>query len=232
MFLSRFPKVLYPFLKKNTLVRTVFYQVQKLRDKDYFCKRARFENKGYGTYSKLIKGTNNLIIVGANTRMNQTKFQIYGNNNVIRIGDNCALGSNCSFCIEGNGNTISIGNNSTFVLRCHFNAQEDGSIIEVGEDCMFSNHIIVRTSDSHPIYDIGSGTRINPAKPVKIGNHVWIAPDTKIMKGAIIGDGCIIGSNTMISKEVPTSCLVVGMPGKVIKSNVRWTRDDIIFHSN
>ena len=93
----------------------------------------------------------------------------------------------------------------------------------------FSNKIIVRTSDSHPIYDLTSGERINSPKPVIIGRHVWIAPDSKIMKGAIIGDGCIIGSNTMVSKQIPANALAVGMPAKVVKEGVRWTREDIIF---
>lgn len=94
---------------------------------------------------------------------------------------------------------------------------------------MFSNHIIVRTSDSHPIYDMATGNRINPAKDIYIGDHVWIAPDTKIMKGAVIGNGSIIGSNSMVSKEIPANSLAVGMPAKVVKQDIKWTREDIIF---
>ena len=96
---------------------------------------------------------------------------------------------------------------------------------------MFSNHIIVRTSDSHPIYDIESSNRINPAKSVKIGNRVWVAPDTKIMKGSVIGDGCVIGSNTMVTNTIPPQSLAVGMPARVVKQNIRWSREDIIFGS-
>ena len=131
--------------------------------------------------------------------------------------------------MEGNNITITIGSGTTFTLLCHFNAQENGARIDVGEDCMFSNKIIVRTSDSHPIYDMSSGKRINSPKPVVIGKHVWIAPDSKIMKGAIIGDGCIIGSNTMVSKHIPENSLAVGMPAKVVKEGIKWTREDIIF---
>ena len=74
-----------------------------------------------------------------------------------------------------------------------------------------------------------TGKRINNAKNIHIGQHVWIAPDTKIMKGAKIGSGCIIGSNTIINNEIPCNCLAVGMPAKVVKTNVEWTREDIIF---
>lgn len=97
--------------------------------------------------------------------------------------------------------------------------------IAVGEDCMFSNNIIVRTSDSHPIYDSTTNERLNPAASVQIGNHVWIAPSSVVMKGANIGDGVIVGSHTMVNKKVSANVLVVGMPMRVIKENVYWTRE-------
>lgn len=195
-----------------------------------FCTHAKVVNHGSGSFSKFIDGENNEIIIGNGTHMEKTRIRIRGNNNRIVFGEECYVGSNCSFWMEGNNIQITVGSNSTFTLQCHFNAQEDNSYIKIGNDCMFSNKIIVRTSDSHPIYDIETGKRINESKPVIINNHVWIAPDTKIMKGAIIGEGSIIGSNTMVSKVIPENSLAVGMPAKIVKSNVSWSRDDIIFH--
>ena len=203
--------------------------MRRLQDKDIFCTKAKVTNKGYGSFRKLIRGSNNQIIIGQGTCLSSTLFHIIGHNNRIIIGDRCTIGEGCSFWMEGNNITITIGSGTTFTLLCHFNAQENGARIDVGEDCMFSNKIIVRTSDSHPIYDMSSGKRINSPKPVVIGKHVWIAPDSKIMKGAIIGDGCIIGSNTMVSKHIPENSLAVGMPAKVVKEGIKWTREDIIF---
>lgn len=134
--------------------------------------------------------------------------------------------------MEGNNIEIIVGNNSTFTQYVHFNAQEEGAKITVGDNAMFSNHIIVRTSDAHPIFDIKTNVRLNPAKDVFIGNNVWIAPDSKIMKGAIIEDGCIIGSNTMVTKLIPSHSLAVGLPAKVVKTGVRWSREDVIFHKH
>ena len=203
--------------------------IRSLPSRDFFCKRAKVINNGRGTIKKMIKGRNNTIIIGNNTYTKNTLFHIRGENNIIEIGDNCYIGEGCSFWMEGFNIRINIGANTTFTQLCHFNAQEKNSVIHVGKGCMFSNHIIVRTSDAHPIYDIISSKRINTALPVLIGDNVWIAPDTKIMKGANIGNGCIIGSNTMVNKEIPNNCLAVGMPAKVVKRNVRWTREDIIF---
>ena len=85
---------------------------------------------------------------------------------------------------------------------------------------MFSHHINVRTSDSHLIYDIQTGKRMNYAKNVSIGEHVWIAPEAKIMKGCTIGDGAIIGSNAVVTKDVPANTVVGGVPAKFIKSTI------------
>lgn len=227
-------KKLKDIIKKFPLFANLVYfigrNVRRLYYKDLFCTHAKIVNKGFGSLNKYIDGSKNEIIIGHGTRLEKTRFRIRGNNNKITIGDNCHIGTDCSFWMEGNNIHISIGNDTTFTMRCHFNAQEDNSSIEVGNDCMFSNKIIVRTSDSHPIYDLETGKRINEAKPIKIYDHVWIAPDSKIMKGAIIGGGSIIGSNTMVSKEIPENSLAVGMPAKVVKSNVRWSREDVIFN--
>ena len=128
--------------------------------------------------------------------------------------------------MEGDNITIRIGKNSTFTQIVHFCAQENGQSIDVGEDCMFSNTIIVRTSDSHAIYD-DNGIRINQPKSVRIGNHVWIAPNSKIMKGATIGDGCVIGSNSFVTKDIPSNSLAVGSPAKVVRENIKWTREKL-----
>ena len=196
--------------------------------KDIFCKSMKINKINRGVrLRKHIKGTNNYMEIGENSSLRNAGIRVVGSNNRIIFGSNCMVGNNCSFWMEGNNITIIIGNNTTFTHSVHFCDQEDNTTITVGEDCMFSNTIIVRTSDSHPIYDLSTQKRINPAKNVVIGNHVWVAPNTKIMKGAKIGDNSIVGSNTMITKEIPNNCLVVGSPCKVVKTNISWTREKI-----
>lgn len=112
----------------------------------------------------------------------------------------------------------------------YFDAQENNTFIKVGEDCMFSHQIYIRTSDAHPIFDLNTGERTNHAKPVTIGNHVWVAPDSKIMKGSYIEDGCVIGTNTMVNGVIASNSLAVGVPAKIVKKNIKWSRDDIIFN--
>lgn len=92
---------------------------------------------------------------------------------------------------------------------------------------MLSNNIIIRTSDSHPIFDIRNHQILNPAKNVIIGAHVLIAPNTIIMNRANIGDGAVIGSDSSISSTVPANSLCVGRSQKIVKEGIYWTRQPI-----
>ena len=185
-------------------------------------------NKGVARIKKDIIGCNNIICIGSKTVLHNTHIRIRGNNNKIYFEEGCMVGPKCSFWMEGNDIQIKIGRNTTFTHSVHFCIQEDHMCAIVGEGCMFSNHITVRTSDGHPIYKINENVRINKPKSVYIGKYVWIAPDTKIMKGSYIGDESIIGSDSMVNGEIPSNVLAVGHPAKVIKENIKWTREQII----
>lgn len=183
-------------------------------------------NGAIGRVTKNCVGKDNVVILGNNAIVYNPIVYIRGCCNMLLIGDNCHIGSGCSFRLEGNNVKIIIGEHTTVTRNVQFCAQEDNSTITVGEDCMFSNTIIVRTSDSHPIFD-ENNNRINLPADVYIGNHVWIAPNSKIFKGVNIGDNSIIGSDTLVIHSIPAEVLAVGHPAIVIKEKIKWTRDDL-----
>jgi acetyltransferase-like isoleucine patch superfamily enzyme len=217
-------------MKKN--LKRIFSKSYTIRQIFFFLQNVKYswggvvENHGVIRIKRYVKGNNNKIVIGRNTCLNGASFRIVGNNNIIEFGENVNIGKGCSFWAEGNNIRIYVGNHTTFTHKVHVNAQEDNSQILIGDDCMFSNTIIIRTSDSHPIYN-SDNIRINPAKSINIGEHVWIAPNTKIMKGVTIGSGSIIGSDTIVTKDLPSNILAVGHPAKIVKTDVRWTRESI-----
>ena len=82
------------------------------------------------------------------------------------------------------GNKVVIGDGTTaggVRIIC-----SEGTKISIGSDCMLSSGIEIRSTDSHPMFDL-SGARINPACDILIGDHVWIAAHAVILKGSIIG---------------------------------------------
>lgn len=54
-------------------------------------------------------------------------------------------------------------------------------------------------------------------QPLSIGNDVWIGTNATICRGVTIGDGAVIGANSVVTKDVPPYSIVVGVPAKVIK---------------
>ena len=186
----------------------------------------QINSNGFGRVKKDCIGKNNTVNIGENTEIHQPTVYIRGSGNKIIIGKNCIVGPRCSFRMEGDNITIQVGDGTTFTRDVQLCAQESGSKITVGEDVMFSNTIIVRTSDSHPIYN-DEGERINLPADVMIGNHVWISPNSKLFKGVVVGTGAIIGSDSLVTKKIPENCLAVGHPAKVVKEDIRWTREKL-----
>ena len=216
----------FPFL--YSIAKQCFVIYRSIVSNDFLNRCCTVSNKGIGTYKRVTLGGDNFIMIESGTVMRKPLLEIRGHGNRIVIRKNCRIGESCSFCIEGNNSVIEIGDGCSFNCRIHLHVQEDNVGIYMGKDCMLSNNIIIRTSDAHPIYDNITNDRINPAKSVYIGNHVWIAPDSKIFKGAKIGNNSIVGSNSLVTKDVPEDCLVVGMPAKIVKYQVSWSRDRII----
>jgi acetyltransferase-like isoleucine patch superfamily enzyme len=55
------------------------------------------------------------------------------------------------------------------------------------------------------------------SKSVAIGNNVWIGENVCILLGVKIGDGCVIGANSVVINNVPENCIVAGSPAIVKK---------------
>ena len=52
---------------------------------------------------------------------------------------------------------------------------------------------------------------------IKIGNNTWIAEKAVILRNVTIGDYCIIGAGSVVTKDIPSYSIAVGNPAKVIK---------------
>lgn len=186
--------------------------------------------KVFGTLYKVKKdiiGNNNTVIIGKSTILHESFIRIHGNNNRLVVQDSCKIGRGSSFWIEGDNNKIIIRRKTTFTQFVHLCAQEENSVIDIGEDCMLSNNIIIRTSDSHPIYSNKTKERINPPKSVIIEKHVWIAPKATIMKGVTIGRGSVIGYQSVVTKNIPSNVLAVGSPALSVKVDINWSREHL-----
>lgn len=92
--------------------------------------------------------------------------------------------------------------------------------IEIGESVIIAEGVKIRDSDNHVI----KGKEGEETKPIIIKDNVWIGMNAVILKGVTIGEGAIIAAGAVVNKDVPPHTLVGGVPAKVIKENVEFSR--------
>jgi acetyltransferase-like isoleucine patch superfamily enzyme len=172
-----------------------------------------------------IIGGNNTLFFSENTKLDNISVKINGSHNKIIILSGCVLHST-ELWIEDDYCEITIGRGTT-IESAHIAVTENNSSIKIGADCMFAKEIVVRTGDSHSIIDLDTNKRLNFARSVVIGNHVWLGHRSVILKGVNIGDNSIIATSSVVTKNVAKNTLVGGTPAKILKSNVNWTRERI-----
>lgn len=102
----------------------------------------------------------------------------------------------------------------------------EGKGIYIGRDNQWSFGVQVRNSDAHAIIDLNTKECINTGKDVIIGDHVWIASNVLILKGAEIASNSIVAAGAVVTKKFEGQNVILGgVPAKCIKSNVTWERN-------
>jgi len=168
-----------------------------------------------------IKGDGNTIIFGKNATIKQTIITLRGNNHTLEIGQHVSI-SRSEIKFEDHNCLIKIGNSTRILPHGEISAAEPFSCIDIGSECLFSSHIDIRNTDSHSIIDLATGQRINQGKNIKIGNKVWLGSHVQILKGVVIGESCIIGSRSLVTKSIPAHSVAAGVPARVLRNNVDW----------
>lgn len=171
-----------------------------------------------------IHGDSNTIILDRTSIFSNVKLFVRGNNHKITLGDCKFLGG--VIWVESEGCEITLGDDSTFE-QVGLIAPEPFTKIIIGKDCMLSHNVTIRTSDSHPIYDMESDVRINMSMDVIVEDHVWIGAYSHVLKGVRLSEGSAIGLNTTVTKDVPKNSVAVGQPAKVVREGVYWKREPI-----
>ncbi|MEM2117344.1 MAG: acyltransferase [Thermoplasmata archaeon] len=87
--------------------------------------------------------------------------------------------------------------------------------VEIGDNTLIAAHVIITSLTHETNASIYRETLIK--KPVKIGNNVWIGSGAIILEGVTIGDGAIIGAGSVVTKDVPSNTVVVGIPASPIR---------------
>ena len=152
----------------------------------------------------------------------------------IEIGRHVSIGSASFICTS----RIELGDGAVLTEQVFIGGQEEleGAEFKLGKNTMVMYFTFINTFRSVTIGDdsgigghciiMSHGTWLNkfegyPARfdSVEIGHRVWLPWRVFVLPGAKIGDGCVIGANSLVSGEIPPNSLAMGSPAKVVKSN-------------
>lgn len=178
-----------------------------------FIIETKYKLKKY-TIHKGVRFNKRVLIVNNN---NKSSFE---------LGENLYLADSVLVCErEGEikiGDCVFIGANS--YLRAVRS-------IHIGNYTLISENVVIMDTNSHPIsrkmrrkqviefckYHKTNDIYEAEAKPVKIGDEVWVGRNSMILKGVTIGNGSIVTAGSVVTKDIPPNKMAGGNPARIIK---------------
>jgi acetyltransferase-like isoleucine patch superfamily enzyme len=129
-------------------------------------------------------------------------------------------------------------------IRCHEGIVEVGAKTVMGQECTISAYQRVRIGEEcviadramfidfdHGIVEVERPIRSQGIykRDVEVGNNVWIGYGACILRGVSVGDNSVIGTNSVVTKDVPANAVVGGIPARIIRMReapreLRWRR--------
>ena len=92
----------------------------------------------------------------------------------------------------------------------------DVAPITIGEDCQIGPNVQLLTP-THPVEPQARRDRLEAAKPITIGDNVWLGGGAIVLPGVSIGDNSVIGAGAVVTNDVPANSVAVGNPARVVK---------------
>lgn len=158
---------------------------------------------------------------GVNIGYKKCGFLDIANSGTIVFKENATFAKGISMRIDGG--ELVVGKNFATNKNCFISCSKS---VKIGNDVLLGWNVNVRDSDGHNIYtNVVRDRIINEDKAVEIGDNVWIASHTDILKGVEIPSGCIIGYRSCLTRSISeNNCIVAGYPAKIVRKNILWER--------
>lgn len=154
----------------------------------------------------------------------------------MRIGEGLTTGVNVrldAFGLRGSPPVLCIGCHVQINDSVHIGAIEQ---VVIGDHTLIASRVFISDHNhgNYQIRDSASAPDIPPAerplssKPVHIGRNVWLGEQVCILPGVTIGDGVIVGANSVVTHDIPKNSIAAGNPARVIRvfdaSSQTWKR--------
>ena len=119
------------------------------------------------------------------------------------------------------GDHIFVGKNFFANYNCCF---LDVGKITFGDNCLLGPNVCISTA-GHPVHPAARNSLYEYGIDITIGNSVWIGANAVICPGVTIGDCCVIGAGSVVTRDIPAWSVAVGNPARVIRSVTEADRE-------
>ena len=100
--------------------------------------------------------------------------------------------------------------------------------VSIGRECVIADRVMLIDFD-HGVVEVERPIRLQGIykRDVKVGSNCWIGYGACILRGATVGDNCVIGTNTVVTKDIPANAVAAGTPARVVRmretpETLRW----------
>jgi len=96
--------------------------------------------------------------------------------------------------------------------------------LTIGDHCSISAGVQIYTHDT-VAWATSGGAEPHANAPTRIGNRCYLGPNTIVAKGVTIGDGAVVGANSLVLHDIPPGATAYGSPARVVKTREEGSRD-------
>ncbi len=125
-------------------------------------------------------------------------------------------------CHEGE---VEIGQKTVMGQECTISAYQR---VRIGEQCVIADRAMFIDFD-HGVVEVERPIRLQGIykRDVEVGSNVWIGYGACILRGVRVGDNAVVGTNSVVTKDVPANAVVGGVPARVLRmreapERLRW----------
>ena len=146
-----------------------------------------------------------------------------GRKGTIRFGRFVWIGDGSKIrCHEGE---VEIGRKTVMGQECTISAYQR---VRIGEQCVIADRAMFIDFD-HGVVEVERPIRLQGIykRDVEVGSNVWIGYGACVLRGVRVGDNAVIGTNSVVTKDVPANAVVAGIPARIIRmretpAQLRW----------
>jgi acetyltransferase-like isoleucine patch superfamily enzyme len=177
----------------------------------------RYVRRRFGTSAGWRWETDGLLFLGRGLQIQIGKRGRVRFGRFVWIGDGTKIR-----CHEGE---VIIGDKTVMGQECTISAYKH---VRIGEQCVIADRAMFIDFD-HGIVEVERTIREQGIykRDVDVGSNVWIGYGACVLRGVQVGDNAVIGTNAVVTSDVPANAVVGGIPAKVIRmreapSTLRW----------